>query len=78
MEHLKKGATGKFTKAIFFFLIGDLYLKTKTITSGLRCNFGDSECLQVPCKLKLVDHRKSINLLQDELIKMKEIQTKKL
>ena len=78
MEHLKKGATGKFTKAIFFFLIRDLYLKAKTITPGPRCNFGDSECLQVPCKLKLLDHRKSTNLLQDELIKMKEIQTKKL
>ena len=45
----------------------------KRITSGRRCNLGDGEGLEVPCKLKLVGHRKFIDLLQDEIIKLKEI-----
>ena len=73
MEHLKKGATGKFAKIIFFSLKSDSYLKGKTITFGRRCNLGDAEDLQVPRKLKLVGHRKFIDLFQDELIKLKEI-----
>ena len=69
---LKKGATGRFAKAIFFFLKGDPYSKAKTITSRCRCDLGDREGLQVPCKLKLVGHRKFIYLLLDELVKLKE------
>ena len=34
--HLKKEATGRFAKTIFFFLKGDPYLKEKTTTSGHR------------------------------------------
>ena len=73
MGHLKKGATGKFAKTIFFFLRGDRYSMAKTITSGRRYNLTDCKGLQVPCKLKLVGHRKFIDLLQDELIKLEEI-----
>ena len=71
--HLKKGATGRFAKIIFFFLKGDLYLKAKTITSGRRCSLGDGEGLQVPCKLKLIGKRKFMDLLQDELMKLTKI-----
>ena len=71
--HFKKEATGKFTKAIFLFLRGDPNSKVKTIKCGRRYNLGDGEGLYVPCKLKLVGHRKFIHLLQDELIKLKEI-----
>ena len=66
--HWKEGATDRFAKTVFFFLEGDPYSKT---TSGRRCNLGDGEGLQVPCKLKLVGHWKFIDLLQDELIKLK-------
>ena len=55
--HLKKVENGKQAKAIFFFLRGDPCSKAKTITSGRRCNLGDGEGLQVPCKLKLVGHQ---------------------
>ena len=51
--HLKKGATDRFAKTVFFFLKGDPYPKS---TSGRRCDLGDGEGLQVPCKLKLVGH----------------------
>ena len=57
---------------MFFFQKGDPYWKEKTITSGRRCDLGDGEGLQVPCKLKLVGHRKCFDLLQDELIKLKK------
>ena len=73
LGHLKKRATGKFKKAIFFFLRSDTSLMAKTVTSGHRCNLGDGAGLQVPCKLKLVGDRKFIDLLQDEFIKLKEI-----
>ena len=55
--HLSKGENDKFTKDIFFFLRGDRYSKAKTITSRRRCNLGDGEGLQIPCKLKLVGHQ---------------------
>ena len=73
MGHLQKGAIGKFAKTVFFFLRGDPYSKAKTIKSGRRCNLDDGEGLQAPCKLKLVGHRKFIDVLQNELIKLKEI-----
>ena len=62
-------------KIIFFFLKGDPYSKAKTITSGFKCNLGDGEDLQAPCKLKLVGQIKFIDLLQDELTKLTEILT---
>ena len=68
--HLKKEATGRFAKTIFFFLKGDAYSKAKTIISGRRFNLGDGESLQVTCKVKLVGQGKFINLLQDELISL--------
>ena len=69
----QKGATAKFAKTILFFLRRDPYSIAKTIKSKRRCNLGDCEGLQVLCKLKLVGHRKFIDLLQYELIKLKEI-----
>ena len=44
-EHLKKGASGRFPKTIFFFLKGDPYSRAKTIISDCRCNLGDGEGL---------------------------------
>ena len=70
---LRKGATGKFAKTIFFLMGGGPYQKAKTITSWRRYNLGDGEGLQVPCKLKLLGHRKLIDSLQDELTKLREI-----
>lgn len=71
--HLKKGVTGRFAKTIFYFLKSDPYSKARTITLGPRCNLGDGEGLQVPCKLKLVGQKKYIEVLRQELSKLKEI-----
>ena len=38
-----------------------------------RCNLGDGERLQGPCKLSLSGQPKSVSLLRKEVIKMKEI-----
>ena len=51
---LKKGAVGRFSKTLFFFLKGDPYTKTKTRTSGCRCDLGDSKGSHVPCKYRNV------------------------
>ena len=71
--HLTTGSTGRFAKTLFFYLKGDPYSKAKTITSERRCNLGDGEGLQGSWKLKSAGQRKFIDLLQDELIKLKEI-----
>ena len=57
MGYLNKGENDKFAKAIFFFWKGDPYSKGKTINSGYRCNLGDGEGLQIPCKPKLLVHQ---------------------
>ena len=55
-----------------------MYIPLKIIISGRRYKLGDGEGVQIPCKLELVGHRKFIDLLQDELIKLKEFENKKL
>ena len=70
MGHLKKGLTGRLAKTILFFL------KHKN-NLGADAVLGVGEGLQVPYKLNLFGHQMSIDLLQDEFIKLKEIQTKK-
>ena len=50
--HLKKGATSKSAKAIYFFWRGDPYSKAKTIISGCRYNLGDGKGLQVYLQAK--------------------------
>ena len=54
------------------------HLKKGEKVSGSRYNLGDGEILQVSCKLKPVGQKMFIDLSQDELIKLKEIYTKKL
>ena len=73
MGHLEEGTAGRFAKMIFYFLTGNLYSKAKTTTYGRRYNLGDGEGLHVPCKLKLVNDQEFIDLLQDDLIKLKYI-----
>lgn len=50
--HLKKGATSKSAKTIYFFWRGDPYSKAKTIISGCRYNLGDGKGLQVYLQAK--------------------------
>ena len=64
VEHLKNGTSGRFAKTIFYFLRSDAYSNAWAKVTGKRCNLGDGERMQVPCKFFL---------LRKELMKMKEI-----
>ena len=71
--HLKKGATGIFAKTIFYFLRSDPYSSSCAKVTGKRCNHGDGEGLQVPCRLTLSAQAKYMSVFRKEFIKMKEI-----
>ena len=73
MGHLKKSKSGRFTKTIFYFLLSDAYSSAWVKVAGKRCNLGDGEGMQVPCKLSLSGQPKFVSLLRKELMKMKEI-----
>ena len=73
VEHLKKGISGRFAKTIFYFLRSDAYSSAWAKVTGKRCNLGDGEGMQVPCKLNLSGQLKFVSLLRKELMKMKEI-----
>ena len=63
-----------FAKTIFYFLRSDANSSAWAKVTGKRCNLGDGEGMQVPCKLSLSGQRKFVSLLRKELIKMKEIE----
>ena len=73
MGHLKKGTSGRFTKKIFYFLRSDAYSSAWAKVTGKRCNLGDGEGMQVPCKLSLSGQPKFVYVLRKEIMKMKEI-----
>ena len=64
--HLKKGTSGRFAKTIFYFLRSDVYSNAVAKVTGKRCNFGDGEGMQVPCKLSLSGQPKFVSLLRKE------------
>ena len=72
--HLKKGGSGKFAKIIFYFLRSDPYSSCIATISGKRCNLKDGEGLQVPCKLDMTGQQQYVNILKQELHKIKELQ----
>ena len=71
--HLKKGTSGRFAKTIFYSLRSDAYSSAWIKVTGKRCNLGDGEGMQLPCKLSLSGQPKFISLLRKGLMKMKEI-----
>ena len=71
--HLKKGTPGRFAKTIFYFLRSDAYSSAWAKVTGKRCNLGNGEGMQVPCKFSLSGQPKFVSLLCKELMKMKEI-----
>ena len=71
--NLEKGTSRMFAKTIFYFLRSDAYSSAWAKVTGKRCNLGDGEGLQVPCKLSLSGQPKFVSLLRKELMKMKEI-----
>ena len=69
--HLKK--SGKFAKIIFYFLRSDPYSSCIATISEKRCNLKDGEGLQVPCKLDMTGQHQYVNILKQELHKIKEL-----
>ena len=72
MGHLKRSTSGMFVKTIFYFLRSDEYSSAWAKVTGKRCNLGDVERMQVPCKLSLSGQSKFASLLHNELMKMKQ------
>ena len=66
VRHLKKGTSGRFAKTIFYFLRSDAYSSAWAKVTGKRCNLGDGEVMQVPCKLSLSEQPKFVSLLCKE------------
>ena len=71
--HLMKGTSGRFAKTVSYFLHNDAYSSAWAKVTGKRCNLGDGEGMQVPCKLSLSGEPKFVSLFRKELMKMKEI-----
>ena len=62
--HLPLGKTGNFAKTIFHLLRVNKYSICEVEIAGKPVNLDDGEGMQVPCKLKLTERRKFVNILQ--------------
>ena len=71
--HLKKGASGRFAKTIYYFLCSDYYSSCVAKVSGKRYNLKDGEGLQVPCSLRLIGKKRYLGIVKQELQKISEI-----
>ena len=71
--HLKKGASGRFAKSIFYFLWSDAYSSAWAKVTGKRYNLGDGKRMQGSCKLSLSGRPKFVSSLRKEFMKMKQI-----
>ena len=70
LGHLKKGTSGRFAKKFLYFLCSDAYSSAWAKVTGKRCNLGNGEGMQVPCKSR---QPKFVSLLRKKLMKLKEI-----
>ena len=62
--HLPLGKTGNFAKTIFYLLRANKYSICEVEIAGKPVNLDDGEGMQVPCKLKLTERSKFVNILQ--------------
>ena len=65
--HLKEGTSGKFANAVFYCPPptpprSDAYSSARSKVTGKKCNLGDREGMQVPCKLNLSGQPKFVSL----------------
>ena len=68
--HLSLGKSGKFVKAVFYFLKSDKNHHCKiTVTSRKAANAGDRLGMKVPCQLFFLAEEKFIIILQEKLNK---------
>ena len=61
--HLPLGKNGKFAKMIFYFLRADQDAECKVVITVKEVNLGDWDGMQVPCKLKISDPRKMVEII---------------
>ena len=61
--HLPLSKNGKFAKMIFYFLRADQDAECKVVITVKEVNLGDWDGMQVPCKLKISDPRKMVEIL---------------
>ena len=71
--YLKKGKSGRLAKTIFYFLHSGAYSSALAKVASKRCNLGDGEGTQVPCKLSLSGQPKFVSFLRKELLKIEEM-----
>ena len=62
---------GRYAKTIFHFLRGDPFSKCRAKVVGPCCNLGDGEVLQLSCELHIVGQQKCVDVLKDELPKLR-------
>ena len=60
-RHLKKGTTGRFAETIFYFLCRDPFSSSCDKVTRKRCNLGDGEGMQVPCRVNLTGEAKFVS-----------------
>ena len=53
IDHLKKGDTGRYAKAVFYFLQANPMNIASITVTGKRVNFGDGQGLQIHCTILL-------------------------
>ena len=73
VAHLKRITSGRFAKAIFYFLRSDAHSSAWAKVTGKRFNLCDGEGMQIPCKLSPSGQPTDVSLLRKDLIKLKEI-----
>ena len=61
--HLPLSKNGKFAKMIFYFLRADQDAECKVVITVKEVNLGDWDGMQVPCKLKISDPRKMVEII---------------
>ena len=67
LSQFQKGKTGRFAKAIFYFLKADDKDSCTAIVQRKAVKLGDGEGMQVPCTLRFKRTEKCINVLRQEL-----------
>ena len=65
--HLKRGKIGQYAKTIFYFLQANPMNTTSFAVTGKRVNFGDGQCLQIPCTILFKVEEKYIAVLKIQL-----------
>ena len=70
IDHLPKGASGKYAKTIFYFLRNDSVNVCKVKVTGKAVNLGDDKGMRIPCVLQLTGNSQMVSLLKEIICKL--------